>query len=355
MRGRLPVGFVAPSSPVPQVEFGMGLGRLEKSGFLPFVHPSCMKRSGFFAGSDAERAEAFIEYAWNAELPVLWCARGGYGANRLLPLLDRSTRERGVPPRKLLVGYSDATALLEFVHSRWNWSTLHGAMPSFRSFLKMKRAEWDSTVEFVRGRSAVPPWARPGFSLKFLGGAPKDEVRGYLTGGNLSVWCALAGTPDMPTPRDRILFFEDVAEPFSRLDRMVQQLFQCGLFEGAKAVILGDFLECADGAPGVLRKEPSAGSRARVLKKPRPSELKPLRPVLSRIRSLEAVFGPVRDRYGIPVAYGLPVGHGPNYSPLPLNAEYALTGAGKLSLLHWDWIGSDAVEAARRIEDIEGI
>jgi len=355
MKNRIPVGFVAPSSPVPPVEFGIAVRKLEESGILAFVHPQCKARHQFFAGRDEERAEAFFEYAKSEDFSVVWCARGGYGANRLLPYLEKMTRAEGAPPRKLLIGYSDSTALHEFVRARWGWSALHAHMPSFRSFILLKRHEWDSTVGFAMGRDARPAWRSPGFRLKFLGSAPHAGVTGFMTGGNLSVWCGLVGTPWMPSAREKIVFFEDVGEPMSRLDRQVQQLVQSGALDGARAIVLGDFLDCPDPVTGVLKKAPKPGSvlERRLIRSPKPRELRPLRPVLSTTKSLESIFAPIGEKMGIPVAHGLPVGHGPRFSPLPLDAEYSIGAKGTFHLVRWEWIRSEPVEAERLVETVD--
>src|ERR1035437_8184066 len=135
---KLVIGIVAPSSVVPQYEFSEGLKRLRAEKRIEVrVHPQCRKMELFFAGSDEDRAHAFLEMAMDPEIHVLWCARGGYGAYRLLPLLDQFTPQGRTPPRKLIVGYSDATLLLEYARSRWGWSALHGPMPGLLSFLEI--------------------------------------------------------------------------------------------------------------------------------------------------------------------------------------------------------------------------
>jgi muramoyltetrapeptide carboxypeptidase len=141
MTSPLPVGIFAASSVVPQVEFRAGLDHLRAQGFDPRVEPQVSGPQHFiFPGSDEDRAAAVYRLATDPTLNVLWAARGGYGAQRLLPILDRLTREHGVPPRKLLVGYSDVTVLHEFVRTRWGWSTLHAPMPAAANFPRSTRA-----------------------------------------------------------------------------------------------------------------------------------------------------------------------------------------------------------------------
>src|SRR4051812_41762156 len=105
------VGVVATSSVVPPVELELGVEKLKESGLDVRVHPCCLKQYLTYAGNDQQRAAAFWELDWDRDINVLWAARGGYGATRLLPILEAWTVRHGIPPRKLLVGYSDITAL----------------------------------------------------------------------------------------------------------------------------------------------------------------------------------------------------------------------------------------------------
>src|SRR5262245_39079102 len=122
----VPVGIFAASSIVPQIELAAGIEHLKKYGFDPRIQAQVSAHHFMFPGDDEARAGAIYDLALDPSIPILWAARGGYGAGRLLPVLDRLTRERGVPPqKKLLIGYSDVTVLHQFARNRWGWSTLH--------------------------------------------------------------------------------------------------------------------------------------------------------------------------------------------------------------------------------------
>jgi muramoyltetrapeptide carboxypeptidase len=338
------IGVVAPSSKLPLIEFRLGLDWIREAGMHPIVHPHCKKSHLFFAGTDEERARAFFDYAVDPRFSVLWSARGGYGAARILPYLEAFTAERGVPDRKLLLGYSDATALIEYVRNRWGWATLHAPMPAMRKFRLQKTDEWNSLLHFIYGdsskkltKSATPPWEKK--ALKFITRAPKKTIEAELVGGNLAVWTSLIGTPYAPLAKGKMLFLEDVDEPLYRIDRMLQQVAQAGGFKDVKAILLGNFLNCKDTVAKVLGVEPTdAASLSRLLNDPKPEELKPLRKKLDDLRGLHEIFAEMGDRLGIPVAIGMPVGHGPEIAALPLGADYQLDRKGRLKLLAWDWI-----------------
>jgi len=319
-----PVGIFAASSIVPPIEFAAGIEHLKKFGLDPRVDPQVSRHHFMFPGSDEDRAEAIYRFAINPTIPVLWAARGGYGAGRLLPILDKLTKQRGKPSvKKLLVGYSDVTVLHEFVRQRWGWSTLHAPMPAASNFAKLDEREWESIVSLVKRKPTAPPWVN--VPLKWMSPPPEKVIHAELIGGNLSLWAALAGTPYANTGKKKIVFLEDVDEAYYRIDRMMIQLEQSGAFDGAAAIVLGDFTDCHDENNQCLADRDS-GTK------------KPLRKVFEQTEAFENIFVPLARRVGVPLAQGLPVGHGPHYAPLPLGATYELSPQGKLQLLDWDWI-----------------
>jgi muramoyltetrapeptide carboxypeptidase len=319
------------------VEFTLGVEHLKEAGFSVYVHPQCSKRHLFFAGNDSERAQAFYEFAISSQFPVVWCARGGYGSFRILSWLEKYTAERGIPDPKLLVGYSDSTALMEYVRNRWHWSTLHAPMPGLREFSLQKSAEWKTLQRLVKGKELkTSPWGKR--KLRFLSEAPRKRIRAEMIGGNLTVWTSMVGTRFAPQTRGRILFFEDVGEPLYRVDRMVQQLAAAGQFDEAKGIVLGEFHNCLDVVPRVLVSVPERRKRSRVLRSPDAQDLGELRPSYSQKRALQEIFGPIGKKYGFPVAQGLPAGHGQSHAPVPLGATVELTPDGNLLLYRWDWL-----------------
>ncbi|MDB5294446.1 MAG: hypothetical protein JWO31_429, partial [Phycisphaerales bacterium] len=122
------IGIVSLSSPVGPVELERGLARLRAGGLSYVVHPDALARSFVTAGTDEQRARSLLDYAFDDAVDVVWCSRGGYGAARLLPLLAAATPPGRRPRPKLLVGYSDVTALHEYVRNAWGWRTLHAPM-----------------------------------------------------------------------------------------------------------------------------------------------------------------------------------------------------------------------------------
>lgn len=315
MNQRTRIGIVGTSSVVPRLELADGIEKLRSNGFEVEIHPTVLKKHLWWSNRDEERARGFWEFAHNSHTDVIYCGRGGYGASRLLPILDRWTQRDGAPKRrKLLVGFSDITALAEYVRSRWGWDTLHAPMPSGSVMLKMPRAHERALWAWIRGESvANEPWGK----LKFFGARPAAAIQGELIGGNIAVWTALVGTPYAPNSQGRLVFLEEISENPGRIDRMVQQLESSGTLRGVRGIVLGDFTDCEDRPPQGRISE-------------RSKKLGPIRSKVPLLRALREIFGGLGERLGVPVAYGLPVGHDPRRNaPLPLGVPYRLSPDGR--------------------------
>jgi muramoyltetrapeptide carboxypeptidase len=321
------IGIIAPSSVVPQIELKEGVQKLELKGFQVELHPQCHMKHLFFSGTHTVRAKAIYDFAMREDLDVLWCARGGYGAAHLLPLLEEYTRKNGKPPQKMLVGYSDATALHEFVRTRWKWKTLHAPMPAVGEFLELKKEEFSVLEQLIRGEfpKGTPFWKKP--TLKVLAGKAPRELKGELIGGNLSVWTSLLGTPYAPKRvNGKLLFLEEVTEPLYKIDRMLEQLRQAKALEGLSAIILGDFTNCEDKVPQV-RVSLSDSEKQRSLRKK-----------MSKQEGLSQIFGELSERTAVPIFEGAPVGHGPGRFPLPLGAPLSVRHQMVRGSRHYDLV-----------------
>ena len=331
------IGIISPCSASPQVELALGVDRLTEAGFQVRIHPQCAEQHYWFAGNDERRAGALYEFAQDPQIDVLWSARGGSGGPRLLPILDELTAKNGKPTRKLLAGYSDVTALHQYVHSRWGWSTLHASMPA-SDFYDISDDHFKAMLDLVSKNHVAKPWGE--HTMKFLTPPPPSDVTGTLVGGNLAVWNYLTGTPyELRDIKGKFLFFEDLSEGYYRIDSMLTQIEQAGGLEGLAGIILGDFCACDDSVSNVLKNKPAADQVRESIKNKDKQATIPLRPKFEEVDALTEIFASRGERHGFPVGYKIPVGHGPNFAPLPLNAEYTLTPAGGLSLSAWDWLG----------------
>jgi muramoyltetrapeptide carboxypeptidase len=158
-----------------------------------------------------------------------------------------------------------------------------------------------------------PPWGR--WQLRWIGTPAEQVIDAILIGGNLSVWNSLTGTPYAESAVGRILFLEDIDEPPYRIDRLVTQLRLSGRLDGVAAIVLGGFTDCEDRVSQVMSPVD-------------PSQRVPLRRSFTIDEALDFSFG----QLGIPVAAGLPVGHGQHPTPLPLGEKYRLRQDGVMTL-----------------------
>ncbi|WP_353945721.1 LD-carboxypeptidase [Streptomyces sp. HUAS MG91] len=287
------VAVVAPSGPVPEDRLQAGLDILRGWDLEPVVAPHVLDthdRFDYLAGTDADRA-ADLQRAWcDPEVDAVLCARGGYGAQRMVDLLDW-TAMRGARP-KAFVGYSDITALHEAFAVRLGVSTLHGPMVAAADFLKSARAQGHLRATLFEPET-VRVVAAPGGGRVVVPGT----ARGVTLGGCLSLLAADLGTPfARRSARGGLLCLEDVGEETYRLDRYLTQLLRGGWFEGVSGVLLGSWAECDD--PG-----------------------------------LEDLLADRLGGLGVPVVDAFGFGHGDDALTVPFGVAGVLdTGAGTLTL-----------------------
>lgn len=289
------VGIIAPSAPVPEIELMMGATRLAREGFEIALHPQVKNRYTFYAGTDLERALAFLDYAFDPDIEILWAGRGGYGAIRILPILDEIIAKVGVPEPKTFIGFSDQTILLEYVRKKWGWRAIHGPMPGTSHLDHVKGKDFKRLVELARGIENPVSWKLKPVHVP----ASFQSVQNELAGGNLTMIQSVFGTPYALDAKGKILFLEEITEAPYRMDRTLQQLNLAGFFENVRAIVLGTFTGCEDSSMQVRADYPPS------------KKMKPLRKVLNEKQVLHEVFGALGEELGIPVYSGLPVGHGP--------------------------------------------
>jgi len=288
MRHLLPgdrVTIVAPSGPIPEERFARGVALLQARGYRVDVRlPTASAR--YLAGSDEERRATLLSAFEDPDTRCVWAARGGYGATRLLPSLPLAALARA---DKALVGFSDVTAL-HLALAAHGGRSVHG--PVVTTLPELPTA----AVDRVLGLLAAP--ARPPAPLVGVPLVP-GIAEGPLYGGCLALVVHLLGTPYLPSLRGAILFLEDVDERPYRLDRMWTHLRQAGALEGLAGVALGEFCGCDDPAGAFT----GAG-----------------------------LLGELAAELGVPVATGLPFGHGRDNRALPHGARARLVD-GRLELL----------------------
>ena len=241
------IGLVSPSSATDD-SFDLQLAReaMEALGFKVKTGTHFADRRGYLAGSDADRASDINAMFADKVVRAVVCARGGWGAARLLPLLDYDTIRRNP---KVLLGFSDITALHCGIHARTGLVTFHGptGSSSWNEFNadQFRRVFFDRELMLYQNRieagdELVP---RRNRTVTIAGG----KARGELVGGNLTVLTALAGSQYLPDFTGKILFLEDVGEAPYRIDRMFSTLKLMGALDKIAGFVFG---ECTDCKPG---------------------------------------------------------------------------------------------------------
>lgn len=166
---------------------------------------------------------------------VIWCLRGGYGSGRLL---DQLSKIKKPAHKKIVIGYSDITALHAFFNQKWGWETIHG--PTISTFSNSKFEK----ECFKELRSLLFKKTKQSFELEALNEIAdqnKKLISGIATGGNLAMVQTLIGTKYQLKLKDKILFLEDVNERGYRIDRILNHLTMIDAFKGCKAIVFGDF------------------------------------------------------------------------------------------------------------------
>jgi muramoyltetrapeptide carboxypeptidase len=228
----VPVYLISPASAVPaDAPLAASLAAMREAGFAPVLDPGALRTHQRFAGTDAQRTAAFARAAAQPARAVM-ITRGGYGITRLLPSLDFAALARA---GKQWIGYSDFTAFQLAMLARAGAVTFSGPA-LLDDFAVPPGTQADETTvgslhDALAGRAELL-----GFPVA---GASGVEVRGTLWGGNLSLVCALIGTPWFPQVRGGILFLEEVGEHPYRVERMLGQLLQAGILDAQAAVLIG--------------------------------------------------------------------------------------------------------------------
>jgi muramoyltetrapeptide carboxypeptidase len=213
-----------------------GIARLESHEFQVVLDPAEITSEGYLAGSDAQRIASFNGMLRRRDIKAIFAVRGGYGCLRILPFLDYDAA-RAHP--KLLIGYSDVTALHMALYERSGWIGLQGPM------VAVEWPEIDDGVEkafldLITG-GGVGPLSNP--NSERLLGIRSGTCNGVLLGGNLSVITALIGSPYLPSLNGAILYLEDVSEPPYRIDGYLAQLHLSGILGRLGGLIFGAFSE----------------------------------------------------------------------------------------------------------------
>ena len=227
------LGIVAPASPFARSAFDAGVKALESMGFGLVVPEDIYRANGYLAGADRLRAELIHRMFADSAIDGIICARGGYGAMRILPLLDAALIKKHP---KVFVGFSDITVLLAFFVEHCAMAAFHGP-----TVTTLGSADTETRKRFYRvltDRAIITIEAGQAQVIR------PGQAIGPFYCGNLTLFSHLVGTPWAPDFDDAVLLIEDQGEAPYRIDRMLTQLRLAGCFDGIAGLALGNFNEC---------------------------------------------------------------------------------------------------------------
>ncbi len=226
------LGVCAPSARFDTEKLNLGIGVLKELGFKVKVPVEIFKKKRYLAGDDMVRANVINSLFLDPEIDGIICARGGYGAIRILDHLNWDIIKQNPKP---FIGFSDNTAILLAIIEKTGNGVIHG--PNVVSFAQAQKKTMDTfyetlntsfdKIDIANGRIIKP-----------------GECTGVLKGGNLATISHLLGTRYQPDFKEAVLFLEDIGEPAYKIDRMLTQMKMAGLFEGIRGVIIGSFENC---------------------------------------------------------------------------------------------------------------
>ena len=233
------IGVVSPSYWLEKKGLGNAVTVFQKKGYEVQLGDSVYLKDGPFAGTPQQRANDINQMFSDPNIDAIFCARGGYGANRVLPLLDYDLIQS---KPKIFMGYSDITAFLTSITQKTGLVTFHGPMLStFKN--KLVPYNLDTLVNVLSGKEDIrivePNELKPTI-LK------SGKAIGPLWGGNMCLLVNRLGTKNQLNTDGVILFIEDVDENLYAFDRMLFHMKEAGMFENIRGLIVGELTEIKD-------------------------------------------------------------------------------------------------------------
>lgn len=290
------IGLITPGSAVSRAAFEKAQANMESLGFKVKYSENMRVKKGFLAGTDKQRLDDLHNMFSNPEIKGIVCARGGYGSGRLLSLIDYELIKANP---KVLIGFSDITALLLAIHQKTGLVCFHGPVGA-SEFTDFTKAQFEKVL--IKGKTNIKVDVPKGWKEKANIAFETIKIsngiaQGKLVGGNLSLLTAAMGTPYDIDFDNKIVFIEEIGESPYRVDRMITQILNSGKLKKAKGIALGVFKNC---------------------------ETKPEDLDFGLSLSLKEVLMDRFSDFNIPIIYGLPIGHINDNATLPLGIEAEL-------------------------------
>lgn len=279
------IGIVSPSSGLWQrSELWRSIEQFEKWGYKVKVGDHAYKNNFYLAGTDEERASDLMHFFKDDSVDAIICSQGGYGASRLLNLLDYEVIRKNP---KIFMGYSDVTALHLAIYKHSGLMTFHGPSASSAGTEYMTEIREKYMFKALTGTEPIGIIEAKDYLVKINPGI----VTAPIIGGNLTLIASTLGTPYEIDTKGKILFFEELdTEPWV-IDHMMTHLKNAGKFEDALGFLIGDSSSC----------EPFK-----------------MNPGFPNQMSMEDVIFDILAPYKKPILMGLEIGHTKNLATLPM-------------------------------------
>ncbi len=234
------IGIIAPSSAAKRKQTKLGIEYLKKKGYKIVTGTYLTKGKFYIAGNDEIRLANIEKFLLDPAIDAVFCVRGGYG---LLRILDQINYEKlkNIPP-KILIGYSDITAIQMALLRKLGWVTYSGPMVAsefgnnFSHF--SEKWMWNVLNKHNTNLELINPENDPIEIYR------EGKAEGNLIGGCFSLITPLLNTEYIPTLKGNVLIIEDVGEPVYRVDKLFQTLKLHNVFEKISGLIVGKLTDC---------------------------------------------------------------------------------------------------------------
>ena len=240
------VGLVSPSGKTYITEqIDIVQDAIKALGLVPYLGNHVLDQYGYFAGKDRDRADDINQFFADPKIDLLLPIRGGWGCACILPYLDYNLIKNNP---KIIIGFSDITALLMAIYTKSGLVTFHG--PNGFTSWRTKQVNSFKKALFTEQKISFQNQRDPDDNNRLM--QVKNRIktinsgtaRGKIIGGNLSVLSAIIGSPYVPDFRGHILFIEDVGEDIYRIDRMMTHLKIAGILDQISGFIFGQCTNC---------------------------------------------------------------------------------------------------------------
>ena len=282
------IGLITPSGPIKKQQLVDAVAQLKSLGFNTYYEESVLDQYGYFAGKDTDRAAELNKMFGNEKVDAILCVRGGYGAIRILDMLDYDLIKKNP---KIFMGYSDITAFLNAIHERTGLVTFHGPL-GISHFNDFVLNSFESVVMNPANHYKYPYLREPGtednpeFDRYTIN---RGKATGELTGGNISVLASMIGGGFEPDFEDKIVFLEEIEEKTYRVDKMLVHMLQATNLKKAAGIVFGVFNQCN------INDEPR----------------------LTLKQAIDDLFSPL----DMPISYGFPFGHIDTIITIPIGIK----------------------------------